>query len=54
MSADSKDCLVRKGLLGKADELLVKPFTVPTLLAKLEQVLETASHTLQARGGAVR
>lgn len=48
MSASSKDWLVRQGLLGPDQELLSKPFSLGTLLANVERVLEAATHTLQA------
>ncbi|HVY31955.1 MAG TPA: response regulator [Polyangiaceae bacterium] len=47
MSADSKEALVRRGVLSADTELLSKPFAVPTLLAKVEQLLEPTSHTFQ-------
>jgi DNA-binding response OmpR family regulator len=40
MSTAGKDYLVDRGVLSPDSELLSKPFTLSTLLAKIEQVLE--------------
>ncbi len=47
MSGESKDSLIVRGVLGPGSELLAKPFSATTLLAKLEQILEPTWHTLQ-------
>jgi len=46
MSGDSKAFLVRQGVVDAQTELLEKPFSATTLLAKIEQLIEAASHTL--------